>query len=222
MLNLLGIAALSFIAALSGAIVPGPVFALVVSESLRVGKLAGPLIVLGHFIIEWIIIFMIFVGLGSILYSRDAVIAVSLIGGVALAFMGLRLIKTALHLRIDKNTGSSKMFLNKVRGSLHSLVALGFLSSCSNPHILLWWLATGAPMIVSSLSIAGLPGFLSFLLGHAAADLSWFSLIGYSVHKGGRVLSQRVIRTILLMSAVFLMALAVYLILSACLQYYVG
>ncbi|MEM2309938.1 MAG: LysE family transporter, partial [Candidatus Bathyarchaeia archaeon] len=79
MLDLLGIASLSFIAALSGAIVPGPVFALVVSESLRAGKIAGPLIVLGHFIIEWIIIFMIFLGLGPVLDSKDTRIIVGFV-----------------------------------------------------------------------------------------------------------------------------------------------
>lgn len=48
MLELLGIASLSFMAALSGAAVPGPVFMLVVSESMRGGRIAGPLIMLGH------------------------------------------------------------------------------------------------------------------------------------------------------------------------------
>lgn len=42
MLELLWIASSSFLAALSGAVVPGPVFALVLSESLKNGKVAGP------------------------------------------------------------------------------------------------------------------------------------------------------------------------------------
>lgn len=221
MLDLLGIASLSFIAALSGAIVPGPVFALVISESLRAGKLAGPLIVLGHFIIEWIIIFMIFLGLGPILNSRDAIIMVGFVGGSVLALMGLRLAKSAMNLKIDE-VAVSRSSSNIAGKPLYSLVAAGFLSSCSNPHVFLWWLATGAPMIMSSLSIAGLPGFIYFLLGHAAADLSWFSFVSYSACKGRRILSQRAIQIILLVSAAFLVAFASYLILSAWLQYYAG
>jgi len=45
--DLLALAFLSFAAALSGAVVPGPVFVMVVSESLKKGAKAGPLIVLG-------------------------------------------------------------------------------------------------------------------------------------------------------------------------------
>ncbi|MBS7639359.1 MAG: LysE family transporter [Candidatus Bathyarchaeia archaeon] len=221
MLDLLGIASLSFIAALSGAIVPGPVFALVVSESLRAGKIAGPLIVLGHFIIEWIIIFMIFLGLGPVLDSKDTRIIVGFVGGSVLALMGLRLAKAAVNLKIDENV-ISESSLNSVRKSLYGLIASGFLSSCSNPHVFLWWLATGAPLITSSLSIAGLPGLIYFLLGHAAADLSWFSFVSYSVCKGRRILSRRAIQIILFVSAAFLVAFAFHLILSAWLQYYAG
>lgn len=212
MLDLLGIASLSFLAALSGAVVPGPVFALVVSESLRSGKIAGPLIALGHFLIEWFIIFMVFLGLGPLLETEGAKIVVSCVGGVVLMLMGIKLMKFALHLKID-NEAFSKSSRN--RWISHNLVVSGFLSSCSNPHIFLWWLTMGIPMIMSSISVAGVMGFVSFLIGHAVADLSWFSFVSYSVHRGKRVLKREIIRAILFASSAFLVAFSIYLVIFA-------
>ncbi|MEM2673205.1 MAG: LysE family transporter, partial [Candidatus Bathyarchaeia archaeon] len=209
MLDLLGIASLSFLTALSGAVVPGPVFALVVSESIRSGKIAGPLIILGHFIIEWIIIFMIFLGLGPLLEHEGVKVAVGYIGGVILIFMGLRLAMDSLRIKIVEDS-FSRIDQKRGRLPLYNLIASGFLASCSNPYFFLWWLTTGVPVIVNSMSIAGALGFTLFLIGHSAADLLWFSLVGYSIHKGRRILSKKFIQAILLVSASFLIAFAVF------------
>lgn len=214
MINLLWFASLSFLAAISGAITPGPVFTLVVSESLKCGKMAGPLIVLGHFIIEWIIIFMIFLGLGPILESEHAIIFVGFVGGAALMLMGLKLVRDAMCLKTN-DASTINIGLDSVRRPLYLLIALGFLSSCSNPYVFIWWLTIGFPMITSFVSIAGLPGFLSFLVGHAAADLSWFSFVSYSFCKGKRIMNRIVIQAILFASALFLIAFAAYLIVLA-------
>ncbi len=212
MLDLLGIASTSFIAALSGAVIPGPVFALIVSESLRSGRKAGPLITLGHFLIEWFIIFMVFLGLRPLLETDYAKIIVSCIGSIVLMLMGIQLMKSALQLRIDEKSFSR---LNKDKWTSQNLVISGFLSSCSNPHVFLWWLTMGIPMMMSSLSVAGAMGFASFLIGHAAADLSWFSFVSYSVYKGKKILNRKIIRIILSISSAFLIAFALYLIIFA-------
>jgi len=47
--DLLWITSSSFLAALSRAVAPGPVFALVASESIKNSKIAGPLIVFRSF-----------------------------------------------------------------------------------------------------------------------------------------------------------------------------
>ena len=214
MIELLGISALSFLAALSGAVVPGPVFALVVSESLKSGRIAGPLIVIGHFIIEWLIIFIVFLGFGPLLESTQAKLIVSYVGGTLLMLMGLQLIREAFHLKIDEKS-LSKIDPNRVKRLSQSLVASGFLSSCSNPYTFIWWSITGIPLMMSSISIAGTIGFILFLAGHAAADLVWFSLVGYSVYKGGKILGKKSIQAILFLSAVFLMVFAAYLIISS-------
>lgn len=213
MFDILGIVAASFMTALYGAIVPGPVFALVVSESLKGGKIAGPIIVLGHFIVEWIIISAIFLGAGPILSSEEAKIVVGYVGGIILGLIGLKILRDSLHIKII-DVSSPGVSSEKAGVFLRSLILSGFIASCSNPYFFLWWLTTGLFLIMNSFSMAGILGFILFLIGHMAAGLSWFTLVSYSVHRGRRVVSERVIRAILLASAIFLTAFAAYIMLS--------
>lgn len=214
MLELLWIASSSFLAALSGAIVPGPVFALVLSESLKNGKIAGPLIILGHFLTEGAIILMVFMGLQQVLGFEEVRIVISYIGGTILILMGLKLIFDAFRMKIEDVSGINNITAYK-RTPLHKLVFLGLLTSCSNPYFFLWWLATGLPIVINSISMAGALGFIFFIVGHASADLFWFSFVSYSVYEGRRVLNEKVFRIILLVSSAFLISFAVYIILSA-------
>ena len=211
MLELLGIASLSFMAALSGAVVPGPVFMLVVSESMRSGRVAGPLIVLGHLILESFIIFLVFLGLGPLMKSKLALTIMGFAGGAMLMLMGLRLMRDALNLKINDEALFSNPSLAKTGRASRSLLISGFLSSGSNPYFFLWWLMEGSPLIMSAISIAGAPGLLSFLVGHAFADLAWFSFVSCSIHKSRKFLSWRIVRAILFASSVALISLAIYL-----------
>ncbi|MBS7653753.1 LysE family transporter [Candidatus Bathyarchaeota archaeon] len=211
MLELLGIASLSFMAALSGAVVPGPVFTLVVSESMRSGRIAGPLIVLGHLILELLIIYLVFLGLGPLMKTKHALTMMSFIGGAMLFFMGFRLMRDSLNLKINDVVLASNSNLAKTRWGSRGLLISGFLSSGSNPYFYLWWLMEGSPLIMSAVSIAGASGLLAFLFGHAFADLAWFSFKSYSIHKSRKFLSRRIVKAILFGSSIVLISLAIYL-----------
>lgn len=216
MLELLWISSSSFLAALSGAVVPGPVFALVLSSSLRSGKVSGPLIVLGHLLIEGIVILMIFLGFQQLLQSSEVRSVIGYVGGAMLIFMGLKMILDAVKMRTDSP------ILNDVDGVAKSdkilpyrLIFSGFLASGSNPHFFLWWLTTGLPLMANSIFIAGPLGFILFLVGHAAADLLWFSFVSFSVHEGKRFLNEKALKIILISSSLFLIFFAIYIIFSA-------
>ncbi|MCX8171175.1 MAG: LysE family translocator [Candidatus Bathyarchaeota archaeon] len=215
MFNLIGITLASFLAALSGAVVPGPVFALVVSKSLGGSRAAGPLIILGHLVIECVIIFAVFLGLGPLLGSASARIVVKYVGGAVLALMGIMLAKDALNMKdrnIEVGVGPA-VSANAARSSFFNLAFSGLLASCSNPYFFLWWLEIGVPTMLGSMSVAGFLGFFSFIAGHAAADFSWFSFIGYSAYKGKNMLSWRIIRLLIFVSAAFLVGFAFYMLL---------
>ncbi|MCJ7662738.1 MAG: LysE family translocator, partial [Desulfobacterales bacterium] len=80
MWTLLGIGVSSFLVGLSGALMPGPVLTVTIAEATRRGFWAGPLIVLGHGIIEFTLFVALVLGLGSVL-KHDLVFGVVGIGG---------------------------------------------------------------------------------------------------------------------------------------------
>ena len=64
-LVLAGLAATSFIVALSGALMPGPLLTVTVGEAARRGFWAGPLIIVGHALLELALVLLLLVGLGA-------------------------------------------------------------------------------------------------------------------------------------------------------------
>jgi len=209
MMELLELCGVSFGIALSGAVVPGPVFGITVTESLRRGSIAGPLIVLGHLLVEVAILFLVFFGLGSVLNSELVQLTIGYVGGLMLIVMGVFLAKSARNVRMDAVSETDSTL------SSYGPVIAGFLASASNPHFFLWWVTIGLPVMYWGMQLAGLAGFIAFSLGHAAGDLAWFGFVSYAVHSGRRLLSTKVIKYIMLGSATFLEVLGVSFICSS-------
>ena len=84
--------ATSFAVGLSGALVPGPMLTVTISDSLKKGFIAGPMIVLGHVMAELSIIILIFAGLGWFIGSSTAVFIIGTLGGFMMLFLGYRMI----------------------------------------------------------------------------------------------------------------------------------
>ena len=88
MFPLLGIFVTSFIVGLSGALMPGPVLTVTISQSAARGLIVGPLIVLGHGILELSLVVAIVYGLGQILTHGSVIGAIGISGGTVLLWMG--------------------------------------------------------------------------------------------------------------------------------------
>ncbi len=97
MTALLAIFATSFVVSLSGALMPGPLFTLTVRESLRRGFWAGPIVTLGHGLIELVLVVGIALGLKQFLDEGPVTAAVALVGGVFLLWMGYHMLRTLPH-----------------------------------------------------------------------------------------------------------------------------
>ena len=79
----------AFVVGFSGAMMPGPVLTATISEVLKRGWRAGPLIVLGHALLEIVILVCVVAGLEKFL-RRDVVIGIlGLAGGAILVLMGI-------------------------------------------------------------------------------------------------------------------------------------
>ena len=198
----------SFLVGLSGAVSPGPLLAFNIKETLRVGFIAGPLVVAGHSLLELVTVAALAFGLAQVLDSDPIVAAIGLLGGGFLVWMSWGLLRNP-----SKDVPSlSGWSASQSKVGLRPLVG-GALVSLSNPFWALWWLTVGAALITRSLEV-GLMGIASFYLGHILSDLVWYGFVSATVTSGKRFLSRNVFRGIILVCGSFMGLLGVYFVVT--------
>lgn len=199
-MTLVTIAATSFVLGLSGAMMPGPLLTVTIAESLRRGWRAGPLLVLGHAVLEGALVLLLFFGLAE-LVQRPAVFAVvALVGGALLVVMALGMWRSLPGLRLDLGSGDGR--------GMHPLAA-GVVISLANPYFTLWWATVGLGYLVVAHE-AGPAGVVVFYLFHVLSDLVWYALVSGSVTYGRRFLSGRGYRALVGGCALFIFCFGCY------------
>jgi threonine/homoserine/homoserine lactone efflux protein len=203
----------AFLVGLSGAMMPGPLLTVTVAETARRGFVAGPLIVLGHAILEVTLIILLATGLAAFLTRPAVGSVIALVGGLFLLYMGFGMVRDALTGRVslvlsgnDDTDGAAGTAAAEQR--LHPVWA-GILISLSNPYWSLWWATVGLGYITFSLK-AGSLGIATFFSGHITADAVWYFLIAGAVAGGRRFLNDRIYRGILVACGLFLLGLGGY------------
>jgi threonine/homoserine/homoserine lactone efflux protein len=185
----------SFIVALSGALVPGPLFSITVSESIRRGMMSGPLIIVGHGILELSLVGLLLAGLGPLLNNPTMRLVTSVTGGVILIYLGYRLLK-------DARTASLKTDSSASPKGLHPII-IGIVGSLSNPYWIIWWITIGLGYLVSAIKL-GATGVVVFFTGHILADLAWYSAVSYTVARGKKLIGDQGYRFLLYACGTFL------------------
>jgi threonine/homoserine/homoserine lactone efflux protein len=197
---LISIFATSFLIALSGALMPGPLLTITLSESARRGFVAGPLIVLGHGILELVLVLLLLVGLAPMLNNDYIIGTVGLVGAVVLIWMAVGMIRSLPRLRLEGVATENK--------GTHPVWA-GILMSLANPYWTIWWATIGLSYILYSLDL-GLLGVVAFFCGHIIADLLWYAAVSFTVAHGRRFMSDQVYRGVIGCCAVALLGFAIY------------
>jgi threonine/homoserine/homoserine lactone efflux protein len=200
--TLAGIASTSFIIGLSGAMMPGPVLTVTIGEAGRRGFAAGPLIVLGHGILELALVIGLTLGLGALLTREPVIGAIGLVGGAMLLWMGAAMLRSlpGLSLRWERAEAP--------RGGLHPVLA-GILTSVANPYWTLWWATIGLGYVALAGRL-GTVGLVSFYTGHILSDLAWYSFVAAGVSVGRRLLTDRAYRGLVGCCAVALLGFGLY------------
>lgn len=206
-MNITALFATAFLVGLSGAMMPGPLLTVTIAESAHRGFKAGPLIVLGHALLELALIIALLAGLSFYLKKPMVTNVISMVGGGFLIFIGLNMIRDVIKGRVSleqnkNNTGKGM--------TMHPVVA-GILVSLSNPFWIVWWATIGLTYLTLALK-SGTAGIASFFTGHIMADLLWYSLIAAAVAGGRRFLKQQVYQVIIILCGVFLTGLGGYFI----------
>jgi threonine/homoserine/homoserine lactone efflux protein len=203
-LKLGGIAVTAFIVGLSGALMPGPLLAVTVDESARRGAKAGPLLILGHMLLEGALVAGLVFGLGTLLAHRLVIGVIGIVGGAGVCWMGQGMLRSVGKVSLQATASA--------RSRLHP-VAAGIIVSLSNPYWTLWWATIGAGYVVMGLRF-GLPGILAFFVGHILADFAWYTLVSVGIARGRRFISDRVYRGLVAVCGVALVAFGVWFVWS--------
>lgn len=191
----------SFVIGLSGAMMPGPVLTATVSEVMKRGFSAGPLIVLGHGVIEVAVLIGVVAGLGHWLVMDPIKGALGLLGGSLLILMGTHTSLTARHM-VEKSAQARAA----PRAALHGPVLAGIITTLSNPYFYIWWATIGLTYASLSLERGGI-GLASFYAGHILADLAWYSLVAAALVAGRRVCPPAVHRAVIVLCGIILIGL---------------
>ncbi len=192
----------SFIIALSGALMPGPVLTITISESIKRGFIAGPLIILGHAILEISLLVLLVLGFADLINNPALLGIVGIAGGLVLLWISFDMLKGIRQLTLDLSSGKS------ARGGP---VIAGILTSLANPYWIIWWATIGLGYVIISMKL-GFIGVAVFFAGHILADLLWYSTVSLLVSRGRKHISDRIYRGVIGTCAVMLIFFGVYFV----------
>ncbi|MDN5317031.1 MAG: hypothetical protein PWR08_1155 [Thermoanaerobacterium sp.] len=92
-----GIFISAFLIGFSGAMMPWPMLGVTIDGSIKKGRTVGPLTVLGHGILELILIIIMTFGLKDFFSKPTGAGLIRLFGGAVLAWMGYGMIKSGIN-----------------------------------------------------------------------------------------------------------------------------
>jgi threonine/homoserine/homoserine lactone efflux protein len=204
----------SLLVAFSGALVPGPMLTLVISSVAEKGFWTSFFIVVGHSLLELLVVISFFLGVLKYLENPLIVKIIAILGGVFLLYLGVDIIISIFR---KKYIIDFKSIVKKrtITGKSTVIVILkGVLISLMNPYWYIWWITIGAAFIIKSVEF-NIPGISSFYLGHISADFIWYLFIGFLINTGRKFFNQKIYNGILAACSIFLFYLGIRFIIEA-------
>jgi threonine/homoserine/homoserine lactone efflux protein len=210
----------SFLVALTGAMAPGPLLTYTMIKSVTTrkrGYLVGLWVIIGHAVIEMVIILFLLLGFSFVLKNILIVRSIGVIGGIILIYFGGSIIRNVYQKKIPtdflKSVENPDNPITKKREySLENPVIGGMMISIANPYWWIWWATIGfAFMLQFEISFEKWPNLLAFFLGHEAGDLAWYLLVSILSFFGLRRLNKKAYYGFLVVCSVFMIFFGIYL-----------
>jgi threonine/homoserine/homoserine lactone efflux protein len=204
-MGLFNLFSIGFIMGLTGAMAPGPLLTITIGESSKRGGIVGPLVVLGHGILELALLTLIVFGVANFLNNPLIFSVIAFLGGFVLVYMGYGIIRSLKNYRLSELNLTTKQGINPV--------ITGIIVSLSNPYWFIWWITIGMGYVLFARD-CGMAGVIAFFIGHILSDLVWYSFISYSIQFGGKYFNLKVIKGILFVCSVFLIIFGIFFIIK--------
>jgi threonine/homoserine/homoserine lactone efflux protein len=197
-MNYFSLFAWSFGVAIGPVISPGPVSTAIVTEGMRRGFRAGPLVATGHALTELVMVGALALGMGHVLEHPVLAATIGILGGLFLLWMGGTMARDAAwrRSRLPRADESSPQ-------TDHNLVRLGIATTLGNPFWYVWWIGVGGGYVLMTRQ-QGPVALATFYIGHILADYLWDTLLASVVGSGRRWLTDGIYQALLLTCGLFL------------------
>ena len=204
----------SLVVAFSGAAAPGPMLTLVIASVAEKGFWTSFFIVLGHSILELLVVISFVLGILKYLSNPLLLKIIGLLGGIFLLYLGGSILYSIFKKKaeVDFSSAVKKSSINKK--SVFMITLKGITISLSNPYWYIWWISIGAAFLIKSVSFNTI-GITSFYIGHISADFIWYLFIGFLVSTSRRFFNQKIYNGILIFCSLFLFYLGIKFIIDA-------
>ena len=205
---------LSFIVALTGALSPGPLLTFTIYKSIKQkrGYLAGIFIVLGHALIELILIIALLAGASLFFQNMLFLTTIGIIGGLLLLIFGIIVINNVINKNIEMNFEIED---NNIKGYKGNSFIGGIVVSLSNPYWEFWWAVIGLGFLINyNISLRSPILLLLFFLGHELGDFIWYIPISLFTYFGGKSLNPKIYKYVLLICGGFMVIFGIYLMVN--------
>jgi len=180
---------------------PGPLFAITIKKAAK-SKIAGVLIGLGHGIVEFPVMLLIYFILSQFTIPTSTQSAIGVIGGSFMIFMGIRALK-------DRNRQDTA-----TAGLKRDSILAGIWTSAANAGFIIWWLTIGTVLIANA-QLFGFSGFCVFAGVHWSVDFIWYTLVGLLVFKSQKFWTKKVHYAVTLFCAGIFLIFGIYFISTA-------
>lgn len=214
----LQLGAAAFVIGLTGAMAPGPLLTVAITEACKRGWRAIALMA-GHALLEAALLVGFAFGLQRVLVLPTVSRGLALVGGAFLVWMGGSLLlgavrgKLTLPAEEEAPADGSPQTIRSPGRLRHGPFVTGALVSISNPYWTIWWATIGVTLAAKGLEI-GAVGVAAFFIGHELADLTWYGSVIGAVASGRHLLSHRVYRAVIGTCAALLVVLGAGFVLS--------
>ncbi|MEN8615167.1 LysE family transporter [Dehalogenimonas sp. THU2] len=170
---MLALLASVFIISLSGALMPGPMFATVLAKSYK-SPWAGAQASLGHAVVEVPLIMLIYFGAATFFEQTAVQFILGVAGGGMVVWMGIGMFR------------ARKVLATGQKDTPYNAFTAGIMLSAGNPFFILWWATVGALLVLRAAEF-GTGGLWALVLTHWSVDLIWLSIVSALVYKTHRL-----------------------------------
>lgn len=193
-------------ASLSGVMMPGPMFAVTITKSMK-SPWAGVMVSLGHAVVEVPLILLVYFGLRDFFQNNIFQLVLSILGGGVIIWMAIDLFR------------SRRKIVKEGKDTSYNAFTAGILMSGLNPFFLFWWATLGIKILLDFTTAIGDWALPFFIIVHWMCDLVWLSIVSFVIYKTHKFWGEKLQEWIFIILSLALLYFGLQFIIKGIIEY---